>query len=319
MLDKIGLLIALAFSVTFAWADSVADPVINEAKALYQQRKPAILQLRKAAELGDPEAQFYLAEELRRPLFAMTQEASMWYEKAAAQGDLYSMFRLAFANDGTCKTMQTCPKTSKSANEWKTLLTKTAENRAAQGDSEAMSIMYLATKELKWLERSADAGDASSQWLLANRYREGRGVFFVPSNRKKEEERLLKLAAENGLAIAQTEYAGLLAERGEHSAGEVWYLAAVNQSDIDALSGYAYMLEKGGFYTISKDPIKAYAFYYLIAELNTTGALRDETRESMAGLEKLLSPSDLERAKTYAADWAGTHPPLSFHRMKLGM
>lgn len=317
MLNKITLLIALAFSVSPARA--VADPVINEAKALYQQRKPAVFPLRKAAELGDPEAQFYLAEELRRPLFDMTQEASMWYEKSAAQGDLSSMYRLAFANDGTCKAMQTCPKSSKSASEWKALLLQTAENRAAQGDSEAMSIMYLATKELKWLEQAADAGNPGSQWLLANRYREGQGVFFVPSSRKKEEERLLKLAAENGLAIAQTEYAGLLADRGEHAAGEAWYLASVKQSDVDALSGYAYMLEKGGFYTISKDPIKAYAFYYLIAELNTTGALRDETRESMNGLEKLLSPSDLEKARAYAADWADKHPPLSFHRMKLGM
>lgn len=319
MLNKLALLIALVFSSIFVWAGSAPDPIINQAKVLYNQRKPATLQLREAAGLGDPEAQFYLAEELRRPFFAMTQEASMWYEKSAAQGNLYSMYRLAFSNNGTCKALQTCPKGSKSASEWNTLLLQTAENRAAQGDSEAMSIMYLATKELKWLEKAADAGDPESQWLLANRYREGQGVFFIPSNRKKEEERLLKLAAANGLAIAQTEYAGLLADRGEHAVGEAWYLAAVTQSDIYALSGYAYMLEKGGFYTIPKDPIKAYAFYSLIAELNTTGALRDETRESMNRLEKLLSPSDLEKARSYAADWADNHPPLSFHRMRLGM
>jgi len=71
------------------------------------------------------------------------------------------------------------------------------------------------TGDLDWLEKAANAGDASSQWLLASRYREGRGVFIIPSNRKKEEDRLLKLAAENGFPKAQIEYAGILAERGD--------------------------------------------------------------------------------------------------------
>lgn len=78
MLNKLALLIALVLSSIFVWAGSAPDPIINQAKVLYNQRKPATLQLREAAGLGDPEAQFYLAEELRRPFFAMTQEASMW-------------------------------------------------------------------------------------------------------------------------------------------------------------------------------------------------------------------------------------------------
>jgi len=191
MLIRIILLLSWLIPLT-AKADAHAR-AIEEAKVLYNQRKPALSQLKDAAAFGDAESQFYLAEELSGPLEQMTQEAAFWYEKSAAQGDMYAMYRLAFQNTDVCQALQNCPAGGVPAQAWKAKLTGLAQSRSKHGDGEAMSMMYLLTDDLDWLEQSANAGDASSQWLLANRYREGHGIFLIPSNRKKEEERLLKL------------------------------------------------------------------------------------------------------------------------------
>jgi len=302
-----------------AWSDEQGTAIIANAKILYNQRIPAIPQLRAAAELGDPESQFYLAEALGQPRFTMNKEAYAWYEKSANQGDLYAMYRLAHQDDTVCKIMQNCIDPDRAPSDWKKQLISTAKEKARLGDGEAMSILYFITDDLTWLEKAAEAGDSDAQWLLANRYSEGRGFFIIQNNRKKAEERLLKLAAENGSPRAQIEYAGLLAERGENEAGAKWYLAAVNQSYITALSSYAHMFELGGFYNFPKDPIKAYSFHLIVFSLETKDYLHKATEARLKLLRKSLSPQDLETAKSFADDWIKRHPPLSLYRMKLGM
>lgn len=63
---------------------------------LYNQFKAvsATPLLRIAAEAGDHEAQYYLAESLRQKNSYMNPEAKKWYEMAATQGDLYAMIQL---------------------------------------------------------------------------------------------------------------------------------------------------------------------------------------------------------------------------------
>ncbi|QXH49194.1 sel1 repeat family protein [Pseudomonas fakonensis] len=302
-----------------AWSDEQGTAIVANAKILYNQRVPAIPQLRAAAELGDPESQFYLAESLSQPLFTMSKEAYAWYEKSANQGDLYAMYRLAYQDNEICKIMQNCIAPERAPSDWKKQLISSAKEKARLGDGEAMSILYFITNDLMWLEKAAEAGDSNAQWLLANRYSEGRGFFIIPSNRKKAEERLLKLAAENGSPKAQIAYAGLLAERGDNEVGAKWYLAAVNQSYITALSSYAYMFELGGFYDFPKNPIKAYSFHLIVSSLETKDQLHVETEARLKSLKKYLSPQDLETAKSFADDWIKSHPPLSLYRMKLGM
>ncbi|WP_336346808.1 hypothetical protein [Pseudomonas monsensis] len=60
---------------------------------LYNQFKAvsATPLLKIAAEAGDHEAQYYLAESLRQKNSYMNPEAKKWYEMAATQGDLYAM------------------------------------------------------------------------------------------------------------------------------------------------------------------------------------------------------------------------------------
>ncbi|MEX5490691.1 tetratricopeptide repeat protein [Pseudomonas fulva] len=232
-LAKIAPFLVVALSALLssaAWSGEQDTAVIAKAKILYNQRISAIPQLRAAAELGDAESQFYLAEALSQPLFTMSKEAYTWYEKSADQGDLYAMYRLAHQETQVCKIMRNCIYPERAPSDWKKQLISIAKEKAKLGDGEAMSILYFMTDNLTWLEKAADAGDSNAQWLLANRYSEGRGFFIIQKNRKKAEERLLKLAAENGSPQAQIAYAGLLAERGDNETGTRWYMAAVNQS-----------------------------------------------------------------------------------------
>ena len=133
--------------------------------------------LRIAAEAGDRTAQYYLGEAIRLSNWHTTAEAKKWYEAAAEQGDLYSMLRLSNKYD-LCKYMGTC--NEKSGAEWRKLALKVARERAEKGDTEAMTVLYIARQGLGWLEKAADAGDSYAQNLLAKVYRDGGGWFLIP-------------------------------------------------------------------------------------------------------------------------------------------
>ncbi len=66
--------------------------------------------MRIAAEAGDREAQYYLAEDLRRTNRYMTEEAYSWYTTAAEQGNLYAMRQLSPIKSDLCIAMENCLK-----------------------------------------------------------------------------------------------------------------------------------------------------------------------------------------------------------------
>lgn len=111
------LLGALATLLCFpAWAAPLT-PEQQAAKekgiVLYNQYKDAELYLRIAAEAGDPEAQYYLGEDIRSANRFMTEEAHKWFVAAADQGDLYAMLRLSRSGNDLCSVMSNCPQTPK--------------------------------------------------------------------------------------------------------------------------------------------------------------------------------------------------------------
>ncbi|WP_438301809.1 tetratricopeptide repeat protein [Pseudomonas sp. NMS19W] len=178
--------ITQAFFVFLAFASHSAmaltsDQAIAKEKGitLFNQYKSAETELRIAAEAGDAEAQFYLAEEIRQRSQYITPEAKKWLEAASAQGDLYAMLRLARSDNDLCTTMKNCPPGQKTSAEWMNIVKDLATSKAQKGDAESAYVMYLATGQLDWLKKSAESGFAQGQWLLAIRYKEGNGSFFV--------------------------------------------------------------------------------------------------------------------------------------------
>jgi hypothetical protein len=287
---------------------------------LFNQHKNSVVALRVAAEAGDAEAQFYLAEELHKEKQLMTTEAQKWYEASAAQGDYYSMFRLATAKGDLCATANKCPTGIRSPADWLVLLIKSAEPRAMNGDAEAMAIMYNAKADLTWLEKSAEAGYAPAQWLLANRYSEGEGSFLLPWNRKSAEEKWLKASSEGGYPKAMIEYISILYERGDMEGVRHWLELAAKTGYQDAVSSYgAYLAHTPDKVGYPVDLIKGYALISLLKELDGGGNVQVYVEGKLPLIAEKMTPEQIKEADNFAKEWKATHPPLSFYPEKLGL
>jgi TPR repeat protein len=286
---------------------------------LYNQYKPAESELRIAAEAGDTEAQFYLAEELREQKRYITKESQKWYEAAATQGDLYAMLRLATSNSDLCSLLNSCTDGSKKPAEWLELLNKEAGLQAKDGDGEAMYILYLATGKLEWLEKSAVASFARGQWLLANRYKEGERFFF-PWKRNEEVGRWLKASAENGFPEGMLEYGGFLYETsGDVRVARHWIEEAAKTGHVSGVSSYgAYVAHAPALYDFPLDLVKGYALTSLLTELDGGGNIKPYVDEALPEIGKKMSPAQISEAKALAKQWKETHPPLSFFPGKFG-
>ena len=199
----LSLLITLLLSLTFSQAWAQLTPEQQAAKErglmLYNQYKAisATPFLRIAAEAGDREAQYFLAESLRFNNRYMTTEAHHWYEAAAQQGDYYAMIRLGRSGNDLCAVMN-CPPERKAPLDWLREALKQAEPQAQQGDAEAMYILYHVTASRDWLEKAATAGHAMAQYWMAIPARQGEGFFFPPWKRQEAVEHWFKASAESG-------------------------------------------------------------------------------------------------------------------------
>jgi len=286
---------------------------------LYNQYKVAIPELTIAAEAGDREAQFYLAEELRQQKQYITADAKKWYEAAAAQGDYYAMFKLATSKSDLCNTMNNCTKGTKNPGEWLEHLWKIAEPKANSGDGEAMYIMYLATTKLDWLEKSAVAGYAQGQWLLANRYKEGES-FFLPWKRQEVIGQWLKASAEGGFPKAMLEFSAYLYENGgDLSIARHWIEEAAKSGYETGVSSYgAYLAHAPSLYDFPLDLVKGYALTSLLTELDGGGNIKPYVDEVLPEIAAKMSPGQIDEAKIFAKKWKDSHPPLSFYPDKLG-
>jgi uncharacterized protein len=94
-----------------------------------------------AAEVGDPEAQYYLGEALRKSNRYITIEALHVYEASSLQGDIYSIIRLATADSDLCTAMRKCSKGSKSPDDWMRTAISYAEMRQEREKRYAQQVL----------------------------------------------------------------------------------------------------------------------------------------------------------------------------------
>ena len=162
--------------------------------SLYNQEQNAEPELRIAAEAGDAEAQFYLAEQLRHLELNKTldsKESLKWFVASANQGNLFSLYQLSH-NVKLCVIGSLCPKGEKSWAEWdrefkKTLMEKFASNDLQQlgelndwvAKSDVVGEWFHLQDELRyaknhrvedtreWLVNSANQGNFNSLLRLA--------------------------------------------------------------------------------------------------------------------------------------------------------
>lgn len=288
---------------------------------LYNQYKAisAIEPLKKAAEGGDDEALYYLGEALRKNNRHMTPEAKKAYESSAKKGNIYAMIRLGRIGEDLCTTMNNCPPGEDSASSWVINAKSLAVERAKQGDSESMYLLYEMTGNEEWLEKSAENGFAFAQFRLATKYQEGNGSFLLPSRRNQAIERWMKASAENGYPLAMMGLAAIMIEKNDLASFRFWNEKAADSSYVEGVFGYAsYIGEEHSKYGFAFDPIKSYALLSNLLELNGGGNVIRDVNETLPAIVKNLSKEQIEKAKELAKKWKTNHPPLSFFPDKLG-
>ncbi|WP_240915815.1 tetratricopeptide repeat protein [Metapseudomonas otitidis] len=286
---------------------------------LYNQYKETDPYLLIAAEAGDSEAQYYLAEEIRQRNFSITAEAYKWYAAAAAQGDYYAMYRLARTGSDLCSVMGNCSSDGKTAKEWLVLGRETAKALAEQGDAEAMYVLYYLTTKIEWLEKAAEAGSPEAQHDLARYYQKGNGFFFPPWRRSETACQLLKEAAQGGYIRAMERYQECLDEQGDNAGIRYWIERAVEKGDAGTTIAYVQLLlHTPELYGVPLDRVRAYGFLILLEELDGGGGAISFVEDFKPKILEKITPEQIEQAKAFAKEWKATHPPLSYFPDKLG-
>jgi len=295
--------------------DSAKQQGIN----LYNQYKAtsAISFLTTAAEAGDHEAQYYLAEALRKKNHYMNEEAKKWYEASAGQDNLYAMIQLGRIEHDMCEISNDCYPSQKPAIEWLNQAKKIAKEKADTGDAEAMYIMYEITLEDAWLEKSASAGNALAQYWMAVSIKQGDG-FFLPWKRSEAVEKWFKLSAEGGYPKAMMNYAALLYERGDVEGYRSWVEKTALTGYATTVFGYgADLAHEPDTFGYPLDLIKGYALIYWLSELDGGGGMKENVEYTLPRIAAKMTAEQIEAAKKFSKEWAASHPPLSFFPDKL--
>ena len=272
-----------------------------------------------AAQAGDSEAQYYMGEIERQKSMFMTPAAQEWYEKAALQGDIYAMLRLATPDDALCKLVKNCALTMKTPKEWTEIARLLGEKRASHDDGEAMFQLYLLTSDFDWLVKSAEAGFPEGQDWLALQYLEGKGFFLIPGKRQSEIERLLLAAAEAGFVPAMKNLRNLLSRRKDLKGVAHWTEVAAQSGDFGAMSSYAawtaHMPDRVGY---PLNMVKAYGLTLLLAQADPGTWRKSYGEKALEEVAALMNPEQIEAGKAFAEEWKKTHPPLSRFLPKYG-
>jgi TPR repeat protein len=304
-----------------AWAQLTPEQQAAKERGLmlYNQYKEAVPDLRIAAEAGDREAQYFLAESLRLEKHYMTTEAHHWYEAAAQQGDYYAMIRLGRSGNDLCTVMNNCPPGRKAPLDWLREALKQAEPQAQQGDAEAMYIIYKVSLEPEWLEKAANAGHAMAQYWMAIRASQGEGFFFPPWKRQEAVEKWFKASAESGYPVAMLYYAEALHEKQKLAEARHWIDQAAKSGYTEGIANLgAWVAHTPNTFDYPLDLIKGYGLISLLTELDGGGNMLSYAEHMLPEIAAKMTPEQIEQAKVFAQEWKATHPPLSFFPKKLG-
>lgn len=312
-------IIALTLVSVFSHCPAFAQltPELQKAKekglALYQQSDWYDSQplLEKAATAGDRVSQYYLAEAIRLSNRYTTAAARTWYEAAANQGDLYAMLRLSNKND-LCSELGSC--NGKSADEWREQVINIAHERAENGDTEAMTVLFITKQGFSWLEKAANAGDPLAQNTLAGIYKDGDGWFLIPGNREKAVKKWYGASAEGGYPRAMYLYANYLYEHDEKKEDAAnWLKKSAESGYIEAMGNYAlsvaHMPDNLGY---TKNLVEAYGLAYLMSKLEGGGTGSKDGKMILPEIAEKMTKDEIKQGLQFAKEWEKSRPPLSY-------
>ncbi|VVO20843.1 tetratricopeptide repeat protein [Pseudomonas fluorescens] len=257
-----------------------------------------------AASAGDRESQFSLGEVLKRRNGSVTADAKKWYALAAAQGDVYALLRLA---------------DEASLQQAKEL----AQERADNGDGEAMLQLYEMTKDIAWLQKSAEAGFHEGQYILAMVYDKDHTLIADDSERRSTIDDWLKRAAEAGFSRAMHWYSNRPPISQNLPARREWVIKRAQLNDLNGVLNYGYGLsgiyeDDDGVdneYGFEKDLIKGYGLVWLVLDTTREFTQYSSASDNLSIIAAEMTTPQIEAGKAFAQEWKRTHPAMSEFRL----
>lgn len=317
----IALLLALVLSPAWAQLTVEQEDAKKQGVTYYHMKKSKLAApyLTEAANAGDIESQYYMGEIERRKSMFMSAEAQAWYEKAAEQGDIYAMIRLRSGDKMLCILLKSCGPEVKSPGEWGEIARKLAQERARLGDGEAMFQLYFLTRDFGWLKKSAEAGFAEGQDWLGVQYEQGRRFFLTPGLRKREVERLYRVAAEAGYVPAIRNLRRLMWEKSDMNGYRYWTKVGAEFGDFEITFSYAaWTAHTPNQVNYPLDLVKGYGLTLLVAQSEPGTWRKSYGEEALIEVAAKMTPEQIEAGKAFAEEWKRTHPPISRFPPKLG-
>jgi TPR repeat protein len=314
------IIIATLFSTVISTGVSASSTnVTNEGIILFNQYKNAEKELRTSSNIGDSNAQYYLAESLRKSSQYITPEAYKWYEAAAKQGNYYAMIRLGRSDMDLCHTINNCPTGYTNPIEWLKKAQAVALSKAQNGDAEAMYVMYEISNDRVWLNKSAEGGYALAQYWMGITIKQGLDIYLVPGARREAAKQWFEKSSVGGYPKAMIEYAAMLYEdKGDMATARHWIEASAETGFEGGVTSYgAYLAHDPDRFGFPLDLVKGYAITSLLLELNGGGNIQPYVDDILPEIASKMTTEQIEQAKIFASQWKSTHPPLSFFPGKL--
>lgn len=272
--------------------------------------------LRSAAEEGNSEAQYFLAEALRLSNRYMTEESQKWYTAAAAQNDLFAMIRLSDSDD-LCGLLQKSCK--KNQTYWKNRALILAQEQASNGNNLAMHALYYLTGDRGWLKKAADAGNEEAGYFLAElMLSDTRDQKTGRSTLQPEAEKYLKKSAAGNNPKAMILISSIMNERGDYSASKKWLEKCLLSSHYSCLLRFENIHKRltDTYKNLDYQPNKTIAYGILLFRRDALG--KAKTSSIFDTFEDELTAEQKAEGEKFFHEWKKTHPPLSYHIPKLG-
>lgn len=272
--------------------------------------------LKIAAEAGNSEAQYYLAEALRLSNRYMTEESQHWYTAAAEQNDLFAMIRLSDSDD-LCGILQEDCK--KDRTYWKKRAKTLAQEQADSGNNIAMHALYYLTGNRDWLKKAADAGNHEAGYFLADlmlsdTMEQGTGKTTLTP----EAEHYLRKSAEGGNPKAMSLLSSRLDRDGKFNESKEWLekcLLTSHDNCVLRLESIHRQLTNR-YKNLDYQPDKSVAYGLLLFRRDAIG--KAKTSSLFDTFEDELTAEQKAEGEKFFKEWKKTHPPLSYHVPKLG-
>jgi TPR repeat protein len=210
-------------------------------------KKMSLEEIRKRAEAGETEAQYWLGEKYFKGdgIPQSDTRAAEWCRKAADQGNADAQFDLGWLYEEG----RGVPQSDTKAVEW---YRKAAEQGNANAQfnlgwmyEEGRGVSKSDSHAVEWYRKSAEQGNAIAQYILGGMYRKGRGV----SKSDSQAVEWYRKAADQGDADAQNMLGRMYSEgwgiTQSDNQAVVWFRKAAEQGHASGQFNLGYMYKNG--------------------------------------------------------------------------